>query len=125
MTDIIYKDEVYQIVGAAMEVYNEMGHGFLEPVYQESFALELSDKGIPHQEQAPLKIYYKSRQLQKEYIVDYITHDEILVEIKAIEKLTSREESQLINYLKATQKRLGLLINFGNKDKLEWKRIVN
>ncbi|HMF14771.1 MAG TPA: GxxExxY protein [Gemmataceae bacterium] len=125
MAELILKQEVYAIVGSAMEVYNELGPGFLEAVYQEALEIELSLRGIPHQPQRPLLLYYKGRKLKKEYVADFVCYDAIIVEIKALEKLTGKDEAQLINYLKATRMRVGVLINFGSASKLEWKRFVN
>jgi GxxExxY protein len=125
MSDLIFKDEVYRIIGAAMEVYNEMGHGFHELIYQEALALEFTSRGIPFVEQSQINVFYKIHRLKKEYKADYLAYDQLIVEIKAEEKLVSRDESQLINYLKATKLPLGLLINFGNEHQLEWKRLVN
>ena len=125
MTDLLLKDEVYQIIGCAFEVYNDLGCGFLEPIYQEALEMELTDKGIAYEAQKRLQIFYKGRPLQKEYIADLIIIDQIVVELKAEERLMPRDEAQLINYLKATHLRVGLLINFGAHPKLEWKRLVN
>lgn len=122
--DILFADECYQLVGAAFEVYNELGSEFLEPVYQEAYEFELSERQIAFVAQPQLKIQYKEYTLEKEYFADLIAHQEILIELKAIEKLTKREESQVLNYLKASNLRLGLLINFGHDQKLEWKRII-
>ena len=123
MTEMLYKDEVYAIIGAAMEVLNNLGAGFLEPVYQEAMEIELSTRGIPFAAQKALPICYKERLLKKCYIADLIVFDQIIVEIKAIERLTPREQAQLLNYLAATGFELGLLINFGS-NKIEWKRMV-
>ncbi len=125
MADLILKDEVYRIIGCAFEVYNEMGSGFLEPVYQESLELELTRAQISFESQKPLPIYYKGQPLKKQYIADLIVIGQIVVELKAEEKLVPRHEAQLINYLKATKFRVGLLVNFGAFPKLEWKRLVN
>ena len=125
MSDLILKDEVFRIIGCAYEVHNELGSGFLEPVYQEAFELELTRAGIAYEAQKRLPIYYKGTALKKEYVADLIVIGQIIVELKAEEKLTPRHEAQLINYLKATKLRLGLLINFGAYQKLEWKRLVN
>ena len=124
MTELLFKDEVYSLIGAAMEVYNELGAGFLEPVYQEAFEIELVTRNIPIVLQKELKIRYKEHLLKKTYVADLVAYGKIVIEIKALERLSSREESQLINYLKATDMRLGLLINFGAKNSLEWKRMV-
>lgn len=107
-----------------MEVHSELGNGFLEAVYQEALSIELEDRGIPFRSQPKLELQYKKRQLEKTYCPDFVCYDRIIVEIKALKKLTGCEEAQVINYLKATRKRVGLLMNFGSWGKLEWKRIV-
>src|SRR5437870_1416975 len=112
MAELICKEEVYAVVGAAMEVYNELGPGFLEPVYQEALSLELAARCIPFVPQKELHVHYKGRQLEKVYIADFLAFDKVIVEIKAIECLTPREEAQLLNYLKATGLEVGVLINF-------------
>lgn len=123
MAELLFKDEVYAIVGAAMEVHREKGFGFVEPVYQECLEMELLDRKIPAVTQKELPIYYKGRLLKKTYIADLVAHDKIIIELKALDKLTSREESQVINYLKSSGLEVGVLINFGAPS-LEWKRIV-
>ena len=122
--ELVYKDEVFAIVGAAMEVYNELGPGFLEPVYQEAMEIELESRELPFEPQKSLRITYKGRVLKKEYFADLACYDKIIVELKALDRLTTREEAQLLNYLKATGIRVGLLINFGGRHKLEWRRFV-
>ncbi len=122
--ELILKEEVYQIVGAAMEVSNQLGCGFLEAVYQEALEIELAERRIPHLPQKRIAISYKGKLLKKEYVADFLCHDRIVVEIKAIKAITRIEEAQLLNYLKATDLPLGLIINFGTP-KLEWKRYVN
>lgn len=124
MAEIIYKEEVYQIIGAAMEVYNQLGNGFLESVYQEALALELQLRNIPFKEQVPLHITYKDQPLRHHYTPDMILFDEIILELKATSRIGPNEEAQLLNYLKASGLRLGLLVNFGAENKLEWKRMV-
>lgn len=124
MTDLLFRDEVYAIVGAAMGVYNQLGPGFLEAVYQEALEIELSERSIPFVSQKELRIVYKERPLKKTYIPDLTGYDKIIVELKAIDRLTGKDMAQLLNYLKATGFRLGLLINFGNSDKLEWERRI-
>jgi GxxExxY protein len=124
MTELILKDEVYAIIGAAVEVHRELGPGFLEAVYQEALEIELAQRGIPYRSHQPLTIYYKGQRLRKEYEADVICYEQIIVELKALDHLSGREEAQLLNYLKATGLRLGLLINFGSVGKLEWKRMV-
>ena len=121
---VLFKEEVYQIVGAAFEVSNTLGCGFLEAVYQEALEIEFQNSQIPFESQKRIRIAYKGNVLNKEYIADFVCHDNIVVEIKAIKKITEIEEAQLLNYLKATQMPVGLMINFGGT-KLEWKRYAN
>lgn len=122
--ELILKNEIFQIVGAAMEVSNELGSGFLEAVYQEALEIEFAQRKIPCIPQKRLVVCYKGTVLQKEYIADYVCFEQIIVEIKAIKAITGIEEAQLLNYLKATGFPVGLLINFGTP-KLEWKRYAN
>ena len=122
--ELLYKDEVYAIIGAAMEVYNNLGPGFLEAVYQEAMEIEIASKKIPVLPEQKLYIDYKGKPLKKYYEADLICYEKIIVEIKAIDKLTSREEAQILNYLKATGMRVGILVNFGAHQNLEWKRMV-
>jgi len=122
--DLIYKDEVYKIIGAAMEVYNVLGNGFLEAVYQEALEHELKLRDIPFEPQVQLKIKYKDKVLDQKYKADLVITEKIIVELKAIEKIGNNEEAQLLNYLKATGFQLGIVINFGAKKDLEWKRMI-
>ncbi len=124
MTELLRKQEVYAIIGAAMEVYNELGPGFLEAVYQEAMEIELSSRGIPFESQKELTVYYKDRPLNKKYTPDLLAFGQVVVDLKALDRLTSKEDSQLLNYLKATRWEVGLLINFGAVNDLEWKRMV-
>ena len=118
------KDErTYKIIGAAMEVHKELGCGFLEGVYQEALAREFKVQGIPYKPQPVVEIKYKGEPLNKTYQPDFTCYDEIIVEIKALSELSGVEEAQIINYLKATGLKVGLLINFGAKS-LEHKRLV-
>lgn len=111
-------------MGAAIEVHRILGAGFLEAVYQEALEIELQLRQIPFEAQKPLIIRYKNQPLQKGYVTDVLGYDKIVVELKAIDRLTSKEEAQLLNYLKASNLRAGLLINFGSIGKLEWKKFV-
>ncbi len=122
--EFLFRDETYNLIGAAFEVYNELGFSFLEPVYQEAYEHELSLKNILFVSQPCLRINYKGKLLEKEYFADLIAYEKILIELKAIEKLTPREEAQILNYLRAANIKVGLLINFGAHPKLEYKRIV-
>ncbi len=121
--NLLYKDEVYSIVGAAMEVHNQLGSGFLEAVYQEAREFELKARQIPFEALKHLQVHYKGAILNKGYIADLVAYNKIIIELKAIETLTDNDEAQLFNYLKATGLELGLLINFGGS-KLEWKRRI-
>ena len=116
-------ERTYRIIGAAMEVHRELGCGFLEGVYQEALGREFADQSIPHRQQPSIQIFYKRRQLEKTYQPDFVCFGEIIVEIKALSALSGTEESQIINYLKAAQLSVGLLLNFGAKS-LEHKRFV-
>ena len=124
MTELLYKDEVYAIVGAAMDVYNSLGPGFLENVYQEAMEIELAERNIPSKPIQEIHIKYKGKPLKRFYVADIVCFDKIIVELKAMDRLTLREEGQLINYLKATGMKVGLLINFGHYPSLEWKRLI-
>ena len=124
MAELIFKDEVYAIIGAAMDVYNTLGDGFLEPVYQEALEIEFGKKHIPFVPQKGITINYKDVYLKKEYVADFLVYGKLIVEIKAINELTEREEAQLLNYLKATGMELGILINFGSHPNLQWKRMI-
>lgn len=118
------KDEkTYKIIGAAMVVHKELGCGFLEPVYQEALGREFINQEIPFKSQPVIQIVYKGRPLNKTYQPDFICYDAVIIELKALAELTGIEEAQLINYLKATGLKVGLLINFGAKS-LEYKRLV-
>ncbi len=113
----------YKIIGCAMEVHKELGCGFLEAVYQAALGEEFGIQEIPYKSQPVVQIFYKGKPLNKTYQPDFVCFDEVIVEIKAISGLTGLEEAQLINYLKATKLKVGLLINFGAKS-LEHKRLV-
>ena len=120
----LYQQEGYDFMAAAFEVHTEMGHGFLEEVYHESLELELTQRGIPFVSKPKLLLFYKGQPLKKQYEADLIVVGEIVVELKAVKALLPEHEAQLINYLRATQKRVGYLVNFGSFPKLEWKRFV-
>ena len=115
--------KTYAIIGAAMEVHKELGNGFLEAVYQEALEKEFTYQEIPFKSEPLVRIEYKGKPLKKTYEPDFICFDEVIVEIKAMDKLSGVEHAQIINYLKASMLKLGLLINFGAKS-LEHKRFV-
>lgn len=118
------EEECYQIQGAVFAVYREMGSGFLEAVYQECLRKELSKRGIPFAEHQELRLFYKGEMLEQTYIPDFICHQSIIVELKALSATTGAHKAQVLNYLKATGIRLGLLVNFGCKPKATVERIV-
>ncbi|MDO5844856.1 MAG: GxxExxY protein [Methanocorpusculum sp.] len=124
LEDLFFRDEVYEIVESAITVYNNLGFGFLEAVYQEALEKEFRKRGINFESQKTLKIYYQGEELSKKYIADLVYDDKIIIELKAETGLTKVDYAQLINYLKATGKELGVLINFGNKKRLEWERYI-
>lgn len=124
MADLLFKDETYSIIGAAMEVHRTLGHGFLESVYQEALELELKVRKIPYVAQSEIIISYKNQLLSKAFIADLYCYNAIIVELKAVSAISPVHEAQLINYLKATKCQLGLLINFGSES-LEYKRFLN
>lgn len=113
----------YQIIGAAMEVHRQLGHGFLEAVYHEALSIEFNAQEIPALHEVELPIYYKGQALSKTYRVDFVCFENIIVEVKAIKRLTNIEEAQIVNYLKASKFDKGLLLNFGAPS-LEYKRFT-
>ena len=123
MVELLYREESYKIIGAAMEVHNELGAGFLESVYQEAFELELQSKSIPFEREALLNIYYKGKKMKKRYAADFVCYDKIVVELKALTELNNDHEGQVLNYLKTSGLKLGILINLGAPS-LQYKRLV-
>ena len=121
---IIYKDESYAITGAAFEVYKQLGHGFLESVYQEALEVEFQKRGIPYEREKELQIYYDGNPLKQTYRADFVCYDSIIVELKAVADIDDAHRSQIYNYLKATGYKLGILLNFGHYDGLEYERKV-
>lgn len=117
------KELTEQIIGAAMEVHSQLGSGFLESVYEEAMVVEFGLRGINCERQKTLDVFYKGIKV-KQFICDFLVNGQVLVELKAIKNLTDIEMAQVLNYLKSTGLRLGLLFNFGAKS-LEWKRIIN
>lgn len=116
--------EGYLFMGAAFEVYKELGHGLGEEIYQESLELELTDQGIPFSSKQELTVSYKGRSLQKHYIPDILAFGEIIVELKSVKALLPEHEAQLLNYLRITKKAVGYLVNFGTPQQVEWKRFI-
>ena len=124
MAEILFKEESYRIIGACMEVHRNLGPGFLEPVYQESLEHEMKVQKITFQRQQKLDLFYNGTKLQKYYVADFVCFGQIIMEIKAINFLNQLSCSQLVNYLKATNFQLGLLVNFGERS-LNYRRFIN
>lgn len=121
---IVYKEESYKIIGAAFKVYNTLGAGFLEAVYQEALEIELQRQGIPYEREKELKIVYDGVELKQTYKADFVCYGKIIVELKAVSALDDAHRAQVYNYLHATGLKMGLLLNFGNAEELEKQRIV-
>ncbi|MEI6525430.1 MAG: GxxExxY protein [Planctomycetota bacterium] len=124
MTEILFKDECYAIQGAIFEVYREMGCGFLESIYQECLERELRSRNIPFVTQPYLRLTYKGELLQQTFKPDLICYSQIIVELKAVKAIAPEHIAQVINYLKATGMKLGLLVNFGDYPKATVQRLV-
>ena len=124
MTDFLYQNETYNIRGCMIKVHTELGCGFYEKVYQEALELEFKASGIPYEREKRLPIFYKGEPLNLDYIADFICYNKIIIELKAVSQLTDIHFSQVLNYLKATDMDLGLLVNFGEQS-LHVERIFN
>ncbi|MDR1552413.1 MAG: GxxExxY protein [Prevotellaceae bacterium] len=120
---LIYKEESYQIIGKCMEVHNELGYGFLEIVYKDALEILFRQSRIMFEREKEYSVYYKNILLSHKFYADFVVFDKIILEIKAISTLTDADIAQTINYLKISNNKLGLLVNFG-KEKLEYKRLV-
>ncbi|MBQ9641053.1 MAG: GxxExxY protein [Bacteroidaceae bacterium] len=124
MKEIIYKEESYAIIGAALEVHKILGCGFAEKVYQDALEIEFTQRNIPFQREKHLPVSYKGLQIKHDFFADFICYDKIVIECKAVAGLLPIHQVQTLNYLKIGQFKLGLLINFSQQN-LEYKRIVN
>jgi len=122
--ELLYKDECYAIQGAIFDVYKELGAGFLEAVYQECLEKELRMRQIPFDAQMQLKLLYKGEALEQTYKADLVCYGQILIEMKAVKTLANEHRAQVLNYLKASGLRLGLLVNFGSYPKTEIERLI-
>ena len=118
------KDEGYQLMGAAFEVYNQLGYGMAEEIYQQSLEIELELRGIPFKSKHELAMFYKDRRLVTYYKPDLFVFDAIVVELKAATELVVEHEAQLFNYQRIARQPVGYLINFGHKEELQWKRFI-
>ena len=118
------QQEGYELMGAAFEVYNEIGYGMAEEVYQDCLEIELELRGIPFDTKAELELIYKGKTIPKKYIPDLFVHGGIVAELKAVTELTPDHEAQLFNYMRVAQQPVGYLLNFGRRGELEWKRFI-
>lgn len=120
---LINEEKTAKILNACMEVHNELGNGFLEAVYQEALENEFKLQNISYEREKLLPVFYKGKKLNKEYFADFLCYDSIIVELKAVSTLVKAHKAQVLNYLKAGNKEIGLLINFG-ENSLKWQRIT-
>jgi GxxExxY protein len=123
MSELIYKDEAFQIIGICMEVHRFLGGGFLEIVYKDALEYEFQKKGIQYARERPFDIKYKEIVLPHKYYSDFTVYDKIILEVKAVDGIPDEFLKQTINYLAASNYKLGLIVNFG-RDKLLYKRVV-
>ena len=121
---MIYPHEAYEIIGAAMEVHNTLGQGFLESVYQEAMEIEMRKRNIPFTSQSKIQILYKDVPMEHYFVADFVCYDKIIVELKSVSTILPEHEAQIINYLRATGFKLGILLNF-NEESLFFKRYPN
>jgi GxxExxY protein len=120
----MYQEEGYRLVGAAFEVYNQIGDGMAEEIYQQSLEIELELREIPFRSKHELKMFYKERPLTTKYVPDLFVHEGIVAELKAVSELVPEHEAQLFNYMRIPQQPVGYLINFGKPGGLDWKRFI-
>ena len=120
--DVLAK--MYKIIGAAMDLYNELGYGYSEPIYQKCLSIICSEKGIPWEREKLLNMSFHGRELNKKYVADFVCYGDIIVELKAVSELSNEHRAQLFNYLRITDSYAGILINFGNPDKLVSERYL-
>src|SRR5262249_45617410 len=120
----MFRDEGYQFMGAAFEVYNELGYGMAEEIYQQSIEIELALRKMPFLTKRELEVFYKGHKLTTCYKPDLVVFGAIVVELKAVTELLSEHEAQLFNYMRISRSAVGDLVNFGHKGDLEWKRLI-
>ena len=120
----LYKDRMYQIIGAAMALYNEIGSGYSEPIYQECLSVVCSEKNIPWEREKMLKMYFHGVELEKTYKADFVCYDDIIVELKAVSEILNEHRAQLFNYMRITNTKFGLLINFGEPQRLHAEKYM-
>lgn len=120
----MYEQEGYELMGAAFEVYNQLGYGMAEEVYQQCLEIEFEIRDIPYLTKHQLTLIYKGRQIEKKYIPDFFVRNAIAVELKAAKELSEDHQAQLFNYMRIANQPVGYLINFGKKNGLDWKRFI-
>ena len=125
MSDLVYRQESYEIMGACFAVYKDKGCGFLEPVYHECLAVEFELRGVPAISKPSLSLEYRGRTLEQKYVPDFVCYERIILELKAVTALADEHRAQVLNYLNATRFKLGLLVNFGRYPKIEYERVAN
>lgn len=123
MSELIYKEESYTIIGLCMEVHNQLGHGFSEIVYKDALEFEFSENGIVYEREKEYPVFYKGNLLKHKFYADFVVFDKIILEVKCVKSIADEHESQAINYLKVSDNRLALLVNFA-RGKMEYKRII-
>lgn len=123
MSHIIYKNESYFVIGLCMDIHNELGKGFSEAVYSDALEIELKSNGVPFKKEVKFDIIYKGKKLKHHYFADFIVDDKIILELKAVEKISSSHVKQTLNYLAASKLKLGIIVNFG-EDQLTYKRVL-
>jgi GxxExxY protein len=115
---------MYSLVGVAMDLYNELGYGLAEPIYQECLSILCTEEGIPWQREKPLDMYFHGQLLKKKYIADFVCFDDIIVEMKAVSSILNEHRAQLFNYLRITHGKAGMILNFGNPQRLISERYI-
>ena len=120
----LYKERMYNIIGAAMALYNEIGYGFSEPIYQECLSIICTEKNIPWEREKVLKMFFHGVELEKTYKADFVCYDDIIVELKAVSELLGEHRAQLFNYMKITNLYFGVLINFGESQRLHAEKYM-
>ena len=120
----MFKQEGYDLMAAAFEVYNVQGYGMAEEIYQQSLGVELGLRGIPFVSKSVLEVFYKGQKLAAKYIPDLCVFGGVIVELKAVKAILPEHEAQLFNYLRVSRMQVGYLLNFGAASKLEWKRFI-
>jgi GxxExxY protein len=123
MIELVYKEESYSIIGLCMEVHNQLGHGFSEIVYKDALEFEFSENGIVYEREKEYPVFYKGNLLKHKFYADFVVFDKIILEVKCVKSIADEHESQAINYLKVSDNRLALLVNFA-RGKMEYKRII-